>query len=147
MEQNNKKPYVYICCSAADRELLEKVKKILDAQGIAYIWADPAIAGANFALSGPQLQAATVCLVLVSEKTAASMEVRNILGAVMRLAVRLVLVQSEAVQMKPELQMRLAHGVMITADADMERKLLQALPLRQKPEAWSRVLGNGSTAI
>ena len=27
------------------------------------------------------------------------------------------------------------------------RKLLQALPLRQKPEAWSRVLGNGSTAI
>lgn len=26
------------------------------------------------------------------------------------------------------------------------RKLLQALPLRQKPEGWSTVLGNGSTA-
>lgn len=27
------------------------------------------------------------------------------------------------------------------------RKLLQTLPLRQKPEGWSRVLGNGSTTV
>ena len=27
------------------------------------------------------------------------------------------------------------------------RKLLQTLPLRQTPEGWSRVLGNGSTSI
>ena len=127
MEQNNRKPYVYICCSQADLALLESVKKILDAQGISYVYADFTVAGSEFASSASQLQAATACLILMTEKSVNTMELRGTLGAAMRTAVPLVLVQSEDLPMTPGMKLQISSNPVITTGADMERKLLQAL--------------------
>lgn len=127
MEQNNRKPYVYICCSQADLALLESVKKILDAQGISYVYADFTVAGSEFASGASQLQAATACLILMTEKSVNTMELRGTLGAAMRTAVPLVLIQSEDLPMTPGMKLQISSNPVITTGADMERKLLQAL--------------------
>ena len=128
MESGNSKPYLFICCTPADQAWLEKVQLIFDKQNIRYV------SGCFIGTGMPHeeemllLNNAAAFLVLITKNTAGSHMVNTQMAVALRRNIPILVLQDDSVCLQPQFSMQLLPSKAISMDAEMEDKLLQALP-------------------